>query len=103
MAAAFTINPSVKVCFLDTSIDALTLSLGTGGANRNNVLHIIMIKGSSTASLQSAPSVVNLTTGAGHGSATTITWDEVGDSLTLMWDVQSKKWNIISYYGVGFS
>ncbi len=103
MTTAAAINPTVNLMFLDTTDDSLALSLGNGGGRANKPVHIIMVKGTNTASLASANTVINLTAGAGHGSATTITWNEVGDTLTIMWESVSKKWNIISYYGVSFS
>ena len=103
MAVAITINPSVEYVFLDTSTDAHTLSLSTGGANNNNILRIIMVKGSNTATLTGADTIINFTAGGGHGSTNTITWNEVGDNLSLFWEKHSKKWNILSYYGVTFS
>jgi hypothetical protein len=103
MPTALAITPNVNIMFLDTTDDALDLSLANGGGRPNEPLHIIMIRGANTASLASADTLINLTAGAGHGAVTTITWNEVGDNLTLIWEAVSKKWNIISYYGVGFS
>lgn len=103
MTTSITINPAVEYVFLDTSLDSLTLSLATGGANNNNVLRIIMVKGTNTAVLSSADTIINFTSGGGHGSTTTITWNEVGDNLSLFWEKRSRKWHILSYYGVGFS
>jgi len=103
MTTSVTINPAVEYFFIDTSLDSLTLSLATGGANNNNVLRIIMVKGTNTATLPSANTIVNFTSGGGHGSTTTITWNEVGDTISLFWEKRSRKWHILSYYGVGFS
>ena len=102
MAVARTLRSESSVNYLDTTADSLTLTLNNGGPRPGNHTHIILVKGANTATLSGANTVINFSPTT-HSGVTTVTWNNVGDSLTLIWEVTSKKWSILSYYGVAFS
>ena len=102
MAVSKTLKSGSRVNYLDTTADSINLTLENGGVRPGSPTYIILVKGANTATLSGANTVINLSPTT-HSGITTIVWNNVGDSLSLLWEVNSKKWSILSHYGVSFS